>query len=516
MSFPNLGRLFERGSRGILQSTTHPLTPHAWTTMVTGVNAGRHGVWDFTERDESGYRLRVVNGSQRRAPALWDYLTAAGRRCGIVNVPFTCPAPAVDGFVVAGLDASVRDEGMTYPPELLDELRKRFGPLVLDHKFPLDANDEVDLELVRRACEQKVEIAIWLMERFEPELLFVVFMAADHIHHLCWPEWVEEGAASRVADVYRALDDAVGALTAAVGDGDVLVVSDHGGGALDGVVNLNAWLAANGYLTYAQVGAGLRKGEIGRRFVHGLFELRTKVSPRLRSAVGRRLGTTRERIYDLRRYSIVDWPRTQAFAYGAFGNVVINLRDREREGAVDPADYDRVRDEIADRLLGLRAPDSHGIVARVHRREDLFDGPELVRLPDLIVEFEEYRWLGRGNLKYRTATIWDEIEILGSTRPYVGSHRREGIVALSGPSAAPGRQVLASIQDVAPTILYLLGEPVPTALEGRVLEEAIDGSLLDARPPEYQDANDVPSPTAGRVSPAGDLEERLRGLGYLE
>ena len=64
----------------------------------------------------------------------------------------------------------------------------------------VDESDEIDLELVRRACEQKVEIAIWLMERFEPELLFVVFMAADHIHHLCWPEWVEEGAASRVAD----------------------------------------------------------------------------------------------------------------------------------------------------------------------------------------------------------------------------------------------------------------------------------------------------------------------------
>jgi predicted AlkP superfamily phosphohydrolase/phosphomutase len=513
---PNLGRLFERGSRGVLQSTTHPLTPHAWTTMVTGVNAARHGVWDFTERDESGYRLRVINGSQRRAPALWDYLTAAGRRCGIVNIPFTCPAPAVDGFVVAGLDASVRDEGMTYPPHLLDELRARFGPLVLDHKFPLDEHDEIDLGLVRRACEQKVEIAIWLMERFEPELLFVVFMAADHIHHLCWPEWEEGGASSRVADVYRVLDDAVGALVAAVGDRDVLVVSDHGGGGLDGVVNLNAWLAANGYLTYAQGGTGLRKGEVGRRLVHRLFELRTKVPPGLRSAVGRRLGTTRERLYDLRRYSIVDWPRTQAFAYGAFGNVVVNLRGREREGAVDPGDYDRVRDEIADRLLGLRAPDGDGIVARVHRREDLFDGPELERLPDLVVEFEEYRWLGRGNLKARTPTIWDEIEILGSSRPYVGSHRLAGVVALSGPSAAPGHHVLASIQDVAPTILYLLGEPVPTALEGRVLEEAVDGSLLDARPPEYRDATDVAVATAGGAPPAGDLEERLRGLGYLE
>ena len=65
--------------------------------MVTGVNAGRHGIWDFSERDESGYRLRLVNGSDNRAPALWTRLSAAGRRVGVVNVPFTWPAPEVDG-----------------------------------------------------------------------------------------------------------------------------------------------------------------------------------------------------------------------------------------------------------------------------------------------------------------------------------------------------------------------------------------------------------------------------------
>ena len=99
---PNLARLLERGARGTLRSTTHPLTPLAWTTMVTGVNAGRHGIWDFSERDESGYRLRLVNGSHSRAPALWTRLSAAGRRVGIVNVPFTWPAPEVDGFAIAG------------------------------------------------------------------------------------------------------------------------------------------------------------------------------------------------------------------------------------------------------------------------------------------------------------------------------------------------------------------------------------------------------------------------------
>src|SRR4051794_18980056 len=65
---PALARLFDAGSRGTLRSTIHPLTSQAWATMVTGVNAGRHGLWDFAERDESGYQLRLVNGSYPRGP----------------------------------------------------------------------------------------------------------------------------------------------------------------------------------------------------------------------------------------------------------------------------------------------------------------------------------------------------------------------------------------------------------------------------------------------------------------
>src|SRR4051812_49436850 len=78
---PNISRLMDGGTRGVLRSTTHPLTPLAWTTMVTGVNAGRHGIWDFSQRDAGGYRLELVNGSSVRAPALWTRL-AAGRPPG--------------------------------------------------------------------------------------------------------------------------------------------------------------------------------------------------------------------------------------------------------------------------------------------------------------------------------------------------------------------------------------------------------------------------------------------------
>src|SRR5438128_2276824 len=75
---PNLKRLFDAGSRGPLRSTTPPITSQAWATAFTGVNAAKHGLWEFVERIDS-YRLRLVNGSFRRAPAVWDYLSNSHR-----------------------------------------------------------------------------------------------------------------------------------------------------------------------------------------------------------------------------------------------------------------------------------------------------------------------------------------------------------------------------------------------------------------------------------------------------
>jgi predicted AlkP superfamily phosphohydrolase/phosphomutase len=512
---PNLGRLCDEGARGVLRSTTHPLTPHAWATIVTGVNAGRHGIWDFTERDESGYQLRLVNGSFRRAPAVWDRLRRSERRSGIVNVPFTWPAPDVNGFAIAGFDAAAREQGLTSPEALRDELRERFGSLELDNAFPL-TDGKLDLDLVRRAASQKVQIVTWLAERFDPELLFVVFMAADHIHHLCWTDWEAEGLASPVAEVYRILDEAVGALVELAGGGNVMVVSDHGAGPLHGVVNLNAWLASQGFLAYETGG-----GVVSRKLLGEMLELRRYLPERLRYAAKQRLPGLRQKTLERADYTVLDWSRTRAFSYGTFGNVVLNVRGREQNGIVEPGDeYERVRDAVAERLLDLHGPGGERIVARVHRREDLFHGPELAKVPDLLVEFDHYAWLGKGNLKTRSESLWDEIEIEGgSDHSYVGSHRHEGIVVLAGPAVAQGAPVGGELVDVAPTLLYLMGEAVPADLEGRVLVEALSPELLDGRPPEYDDAAPAefePERAELEEEGAAEVERRLRGLGYLE
>jgi predicted AlkP superfamily phosphohydrolase/phosphomutase len=294
-----------------------------------------------------------------------------------------------------------------------------------------------------------------------------------------------------------------------------MLVSDHGGGSLHGVVNLNAWLASQGYLEYVPVGA-----RVGHRLVDKLFELRRRVPESWRYAVKQRIPRLRERAYEREEYTVVDWERTRAFSYGTFGNIVVNVRGREAGGLVEPGEeYEAVRDDLIARLLELRSPEGEKIVRSVHRREELFHGPYLDKVPDLLVEFEDYAWLGKGNLKSRADTIWDRIEIEpGSAVSYVGSHRHEGIIALEGPSIVQGVELSAQIVDVAPTLLYLLGRPVPSDLEGRVLVEAIEPSLLEARPLEYEEpALHEAGPTERYgSSEAAEVEERLRGLGYLE
>jgi predicted AlkP superfamily phosphohydrolase/phosphomutase len=153
----------------------------------------------------------------------------------------------------------------------------------------------------------------------------------------------------------------------------------------------------------------------------------------------------------------------------------------------------------------------------VHKREELYAGPELDKIPDLVVEFRDYAWLGKGNLTERTAPFEDAISIRAHPdQRYAGGHRQEGIFVLAGPDARAGAELAgAGIADVAPTVMYLLGEPVPAAFEGRLLAEALEPTLLDERPLRFDDEEEAAPVVAEHESPR-EVEERLRSLGYLE
>jgi arylsulfatase A-like enzyme len=89
---------------------------------------------------------------------------------------------------------------------------------------------------------------------------------------------------------------------------------------------------------------------------------------------------------------------------------------------------------------------------------------------------------------------------------------------LAGPAARAGARLAAGVLDVAPTVYYLLDEPIPLDFEGRVLTEALEPTLLDARAARYAELAEIElaEPRGYDEAGAAAVEERLRDLGYLE
>ena len=123
---PNVASMLRQGAWGTLRSTTPPHSAPAWASFATGANPGRHGVFHFRAIDRSFYEgsdyTRIVDARSIALPTLWERVSQAGKRVGVLNVPLTYPAQSVNGFLVAGMPAPPNPTAFTYPAELAASL----------------------------------------------------------------------------------------------------------------------------------------------------------------------------------------------------------------------------------------------------------------------------------------------------------------------------------------------------------------------------------------------------------
>jgi predicted AlkP superfamily phosphohydrolase/phosphomutase len=525
---PNLARLMGEGSSGVLRSTIHPLTPQAWTSFLTGVNPGKHGVFDFGRRREGSYELTLSDSQTRRAPAIWSYLEPHDLTTGLLNVPLTFPLEPVHGFVVSGMHTPSLAVGVS-PPELRREIEELLPDYRIDAMSPSYTDLEVFLTDVRQMTEARGRLATHLYRTRRPDLFVVVMVAVDRVCHALYgqmshpmehnrdgrQEWKLGGA---VLEAYRAVDRVLGDLLAEVdGETAVVVMSDHGFGALERDVSLNQFFLERGLMSFSVEKVrrrlpvvGVPFGAAGRSRLGALLAASARVPP-LRQLSDRALR--RGRVPDaLRRWEYLDWGRTVAYSHGMFGNVYVNLRGREPEGCVAPADYEAVRARIARELSTLTDPDDGArIVDHVYRREELFSGAYLEEAPDLIVVMRGYAYMTRGGRELSATRV-----VAPPAVNHTGNHRLDGMIVLWGPHMRQGQRLLgAHITDVMPTVLQLLGLPIPSGLDGRVLSEALE------RPDDLRTrAQLLAQPAAGRPALTAEEEQlirrRLKNLGYLE
>lgn len=522
---PNLRRVMDAGCHARLESTRHPLTPAAWTSMVTGVNPGRHGIFDFGARRPGSYHIDLVTSRDRRFPTIFETLPAP-LRSGVVNLPLTFPADPIRGFAASDMHTpSLETPGATHPPELAAKLRE-WG-WIIDAMVHWHDDRSRFLDDVRALHDAQHRVALRLFDEESPDLFFPVYVAFDRVAHAFWAAMTAAHRASPGARgdegdaVYFAAkmqDDALGDYLARLGPDDhLLVVSDHGFGDLRGDVYLNAWLIDEGYLAFdpAKVRAFVPPppsgGDDPRHAWHAkLLGDKPQPLPDDDDAIRRGRFDARYKSWDT-----VDWTRTRAYASGLFGNVWINLRGREPEGIVEPGrDHETLRDELIDRLRELRHPDDGAPLASfVAPRDDLYWGAQLDLAPDIVVTFRDNAYMTRG------ATEFHETRLVGPVAVgHTGNHRAHGIALLAGPRAARGLAGDSHILDIAPTILYLLGAPIPRNLDRPAPSGAlIDPGAMRAHPPEIGPAISsrefAPSDASG-VN-LDEVRRRLEGLGYL-
>jgi predicted AlkP superfamily phosphohydrolase/phosphomutase len=537
---PHLHAAMARGAYAALRSVIPPATLPNWTTLLTGMNPGRHGVYDFTVR--TGYRVRFTAGSVRALPTWLSRLDAAGLCCASLFFPGTFPPePLQHGVYMSGWDAPVAfeaDASFVWPHALHAEIVARFGPSRFDdvNEFEADApgwHAQLPAALCKR-IERRVELARWLLEQRRYDVFAIYFGESDTASHHLWslhdtrsprhPAHVSEAERTGLTRVYRSLDNAVGALLAAAGGEQVelTVVSDHGsGGASDNVLYLNRALQAAGLLT-------LRAPSPLRSLVARCKDLAlTRLPPRLRERLFRGAGALLPGWLESRvRFGAIDMRRTRVFSdeLNYFPALHYNLRGREPRGTVAPADLPALRTEIEAALYALRDPFSgEPVVRRVHAREELFHGPMLERAPDLLLELalsDGYSY----NLMPSSAAPADggvfrrlaAHEYLGRKgRSLAGSHRDRGLFIAAGPRVRAAGEIDAAIADVAATLLARIEQHgAHEDLDGRVLSDVLlpgaGSHSASASPPS------AAKPTQVTPSQQARVAERLRRLGYIE
>ena len=519
---PNLQKMIRTGAFGPLQSSYLPETPIAWTSIVTGKNAGKHGVFDWGARVQQGrYDIGVTTSRSSMEIPLWEMMGEENKKAGIFNVPLTYPPKPLNGFLVSGFDTPSAKVCFTYPASLSDEIRSRIKDYVIAvQEAYTRGNEERYVEGLLFCLEKKEETVLYLIDRYEADFSLYVFMELDHLHHKLW-RLVEEGSEEDrrlFQKVYRRMDETVGKLVNKFDDDTTFIVlSDHGAGPLEGVMFINKWLMDLGWLKMKKGPSLYIKSFLSRTdFIAKVYRLISKFGlgrfgKLLPASLQHNLATSFISFED------VDWDETKAYAFGEWGQIFVNLEGREPQGKVKPGkEYEELLGEIRKELLKIVHPRTgEKMIEEVLRKEELYQGPMLEKAPDLTFAIGSLRYDSSVRFGFGLKEIFGPPEFEDS-----GTHRRQGIVIASGKAIKTGYRIEgATLVDIAPTALYLLDLPIPANMDGRMLGGMFEEDWLEAHPIKLSErASEMPVSEAEKMS-SEEMEmvkKRLRSLGYLD
>lgn len=454
---PTFETVVRNGSRGTLLSTVPAVTVPSWTSMFTGVNPGKHGITDFILKINGKFSFGTSNF--RRADTIWQMMSRNNLKCIVVNEPATFPPDKINGIMTTGL---MTPPGSMYvhPPDLKGELDRVAGgywtDLPLDYYLTVNKDVAKAYSMIEDFANKTSKVGLHLATNYEWDALAVIFVSTDKIQHTLWhrPEYILK----HYVQIDRILKEYLD--LAANENANLLIASDHGFGPLRKTFYMNSWLA--------HIGLQKRKTD--------LFALAAKlgITPTKTAVILKKLHLYDIVLRNLIRSDVIvdaafqydrpiDMERSLAFskAEGIFIN---------RELARDQ--YEKIREDIMSKLRRVADRDSSPVVSDVYKREEVMSGQYVDRAPDILFILREgycptyysdgpnSEYLGddKGGYKGGTANT--------------GIHRPEGVIMSYGPDIRECElEQPRKVWDIAPTILHMMNLPVPSYMDGVVVNE---------------------------------------------
>lgn len=501
-ALPNIARLMREGSHGELLSSFPPHTPSAWSTIFTGVNPGKHGIFTFHTVVPGTYTWKLTRSSDRKVRALWEIANAAGMRVGAINIPMTFPAEHIDGYMISGMiGAPAVVPSAFWPRELQDEALRLVPDLSMD--VVARHGGEYSVDELRGKLRGRLALIRRLLRSRPVDVLLAVITATDAVQHhwLTDPSTPLEGAQEVLRETYQRADELIGEIAEEVGDEtDIVILSDHGSGPVNLYLNLPRLLEDLGLIER----------------VSPTHEFLLRVRKKLATMLPRKADRTRALISPIAPNQVM--ARSQVYSMLTHVSLRLNLEGREPAGTIPAADEAEARTAIAAALAEVRTDKAPWAQLEMRTRDELFAGEYEHLMPDICgmtLEGQTLSMPPRRYLREQPAFLTPREAVALDPDIVRGTHRLQGLLLAAGPSFRAGGEVSgATLADITPTLLQVLGLPVPGYMDGRPLAEMLTGS--GAATTDDTAAERTETVTDGYdEDEAALVEKRLRDLGYM-
>jgi len=475
---PTFAKIREKGIYGKLRSTTPYYSAPAWVSIVTGVNPGKHGIYDFFRTDT--FSKKIINSQYRKTPAIWNILTDNKKKSIVVNVPGSYPPEKIDGVMITGLLTPSPDSNYTYPKSIKDELVEgKLGKYEIEQV----AVDDLPKTLTARYSPEKLvrqinnmtdshaQVTMNLMEKHEWDFTMVVFRGTDDAQHLLWDN------KELILSCYQKADYYIKKMMDLYPDAVFIVVSDHGFGKPQKYFYVNNLLYNHGYLransnpSYNLNNLLLKVFNKLSRLIFHLIPLRSLA----RSSIGKKV------ILSSGAASNIDLSQTKAMYHSVCSRGIrINLKDKYKKGIVNKEDYESLRNELINLLKNLHDPETgEKIIKNIYRWEEIYSENAVNDPLDIIFDLNEKYGAQEllkppDNLKQALRSNKKTLPFLSKPGFYdwMGDHLPNGILFMYGKNIKSNQQINATVVDIVPTVLAVLNNPIPNYVDGKVLENA--------------------------------------------